>query len=367
LYELVSRLDRSRFEPFLIAPAASAFKDKFEKLGIPVHEMQTSVAMKWQNRKEIFRINAALIRFVVKEKIQLVHMNEEACLAESLLPFFLWLKIKRIPFIFHHRSAGIKFGALKRFIFLLGTVVCVSDRVRREFSEKRRSDMVTRPSETNVMTVYDGIDTEEFGKAPADPKVRSGLGLNGEFLIGYISAIDPRKRQEIFIEAAAQVLKEHPDAKFLIVGDVYDGTPAQVHYKEGVIKLAAALNIQNQVIFTGYRSDVPQILKNLDIFVMTSRSEGLGDVVIEAMAAGKPVVSTIDGGPAEIVEEGKSGYLIQDHGSAAAYAQRISQLLASEPLRRQMGEEGKIRAEKIFGIRRHVDSVQNLYERLLPS
>ncbi|PIQ84101.1 MAG: hypothetical protein COV75_04050 [Candidatus Omnitrophica bacterium CG11_big_fil_rev_8_21_14_0_20_63_9] len=365
LINLVRCLDRQHYEPFVMLPPGAVFAQELRDLGARVEELQTSIPSTWRHLRHIASLNVALIRFVRRERIDIVHINEESCLITSLIPFLLYCKLARIPYIVHHRSAGIVFDALTRFLLLRGHVICISKAVHREFTAPRRSDVLARPSQRNVSLIYDGIDTAAFAAVSGGEAVRKEFGLNGDVVVGYVSAIDPRKRQELFLQAAKRVAAKHANVRFLVVGDTYDGGERLTRYKQQMLALRDELGLREQVIFTGYRTDVPRIMQAMDICVLTSKTEGLGDVVIEAMAAGKPVVSTADGGPAELVEDGATGYLVRQHGDASAYAERIAELVADGPARRRMGREGARQAMERFDVRSHARAIEALYERLL--
>ncbi len=195
LYELVKKLNPMRYETVLVAPPNSIFKEKFKAIGVSFHELQTAVPFKFKNLSKIWSTNLKLIHFVKKEKISLIHINEESCLAESLFPFFMWAKISGISIIFHLRSAGLVFSAFKRFIFLLGHVVCVSKSIYTEFMVSRRSDFLTRPSKEKVVTIYDGIDTSTFSESEDGDAVKREFNLTGHHIIGCVGAIAPINRR----------------------------------------------------------------------------------------------------------------------------------------------------------------------------
>ena len=149
--------------------------------------------------------------------------------------------------------------------------------------------------------VHEGIDLIRIDNAPF-------LDLHEEFslpvdcpVIGNIAALVPHKGQDCLIDAASQVSKEVPEARFLIVGtgELHETLRRKIH----------SLNLEQQVILTGFRNDVLSILRSLDLFVMSSLTEGLGTSVLDAMAARRAVVATRAGGIPESVVDEETGLL----------------------------------------------------------
>ncbi len=369
LVSLIEGIDKTKFQPVVIVPPGCFYKDSLTRAGVRVLEFATSVPCKPRNFLNIVRLNAVLISFVKKEGIALVHINEESCLVESLTPFFAYLRVFRVPFVFHNRGAGLVFSFFKRFIMMRGYVVCVSERIKKEFTLKRRSDLITRSSENKISIIYDGIPFTDYEGAGKNSQqvdhLKKALGINGDYVIGSVGAIDPRKRQEIFLKMAKLVSDVRKDVKFLVVGDIYEDTPHLREYREKIFSLASELGLSERVVFTGYRTDVPALLQCMDVFALTSFNEGLGDVIIEAMAAGKPVVTTADGGPAELVDDGKTGFVIQEHSEPKRYAEKVLELLGDDLLRSRMGSSAKAKAKSHYDLKVYVRQIENLYERIL--
>ena len=125
--------------------------------------------------------------------------------------------------------------------------------------------------------------------------------------------------------------------------------------------LAASLRISKQVLFLGNRKDIPQVLQALDLFVLSSTSEGLPLTVLEAMAVGLPVVATRVGGIPEVVVEGQTGFLVPP-GKVEAMAQKIQQLLEDKEQAAQMGQAAAQQVRLNFDLKRMVADYENSYE-----
>jgi glycosyltransferase involved in cell wall biosynthesis len=174
-----------------------------------------------------------------------------------------------------------------------------------------------------------------------------------------VGRISPWKGQDVFIRAAALVLKQFPACRFQIVGSALFGEDAL----EGELKqLAASLGIGEQIEFLGFRKDVPEIISAGTLVVHASTvPEPFGQVIVQAMAAGKPVVATRGGGVLEIVDDGVSGLLVPMK-DADAMANAICEIL-SDPVRaRKMGEAGRERFLERFTIEKTVEAVEGIYD-----
>jgi glycosyltransferase involved in cell wall biosynthesis len=158
--------------------------------------------------------------------------------------------------------------------------------------------------------------------------------LNGEFclsgdgpFVGMVSCFKPQKAPVDFIKLAGALKDDFPDVRFILVGDGI--------LRDKVVSLVNKLGLKGRVILTGWRRDVPEILSCLDVFVLTSLWEGLPIVVLEALAAGVPVLATDTGGIREIVSEGVNGYLVKPH-DIYGMQKRLRELLSRPSLRAEL-------------------------------
>jgi len=202
--------------------------------------------------------------------------------------------------------------------------------------------------------VHDGTNPES---PPATDPLAQGL-----FRIGLIGRISPWKGQHVFIQAAAQVTRRFPGAKFLIIGAALFG---EDEYEREVRQLARQLGLENVVQFTGFCTDVKQAISELDLVVHAStKGEPFGQVIVEGMAAGKPVVATNGGGVPEIVQDGMTGILVP-MGDVPAMAEAICRICADPVSARIMGSNGKKRIAEHFTIEQTARKVESVYAYLL--
>jgi glycosyltransferase involved in cell wall biosynthesis len=233
-------------------------------------------------------------------------------------------------------------------------VIAVSKAASQRFQE-------FESAQEKVVIIYNGVDLTEFTPQPPDSQLREEFGIEKDrILVGTLGQLIPGKGQDVFLKAAAQVIKQTPEVKFMIVGD------GNQFYRQKLEDLSKDLGLSGKVVFTGFREDIPRITSLLDISVLpsTTHLEGLSRVIIEAMASSKPVIATNSGGNPEAVEDGITGILVPPEDSHSL-AESILDLIKDETKRNRMGEAGRTRAEKLFSIENNISQIEKIYEELL--
>jgi glycosyltransferase involved in cell wall biosynthesis len=208
---------------------------------------------------------------------------------------------------------------------------------------------------SRIFTVHEGIDVERVANvAPASVHAELYLPTHAP-LVGNIGALVPHKGQRHLIDAAALVVRDVPDARFVILGEgeLRDALEHQVRH----------LHLERHVFLPGFRADVLALLKGFDVFVMSSETEGLGTSILDAMACSKPVVGTSAGGIPEVVEDGATGYLVPPH-DPKAMAGAIVELLRDPERCARMGEAGLSRVRERFTLERMIEGTRDVYARV---
>jgi glycosyltransferase involved in cell wall biosynthesis len=233
----------------------------------------------------------------------------------------------------------------------MDAVVCVSaaqaDKVRRAGVREHRLAVITN-----------AIGAEAF--ASPDPAYREMLykmfPTKPAHVVGAAGRFSPEKNFALFIEAALQVVALRPDVGFVLFGD----GPLRAKLTAQVARLGLA----DRLILPGFRADVSKYLPHLDLAVLSSTTEGLPVVMLEVLAAGVPMVATSVGGVGEVLEDGKSGYVVPS-GDVTALAGRIIELLADDTGRRAMGRYAQAHVRRHFSFERQATQYQELFARLL--
>ena len=178
----------------------------------------------------------------------------------------------------------------------------------------------------------------------------------GKFVVGWFGRMTAVKRTDDLLTMLAGVRERGVDALLLLVGDGDD--------RERLEQRAHDLGLARSCLFLGYQEDVAPWYAICDAVVLTSASEGTPVTIIEALAAGRPVVATKVGGVPDVVDEGETGFLVRPHDTHAL-AERL-EILAGDPVRRRaMGELGRARMLERYAVGRLVDDVDALYRELL--
>ena len=229
----------------------------------------------------------------------------------------------------------------------LTAILAISEGIRRVLLEDGLAP-------DRVITVPSGIDLERLPEAGDPTSKRRELGIPPAALaVGMVAALAPHKDHRTFLEAAAAVKRDLPAVRFLIVG--------QGKLEAGLRKLSESLGLSREVIFTGFREDVLELIGMFDIFVLSSYLEGMGTSLLDAMGLGKPIVATRTGGIPEIVEEEKNGLLVPVR-QPEKLAGAIVRLGQDDHLRRTMGARGRELVKK-FSVRRTVERTEEVYGR----
>jgi glycosyltransferase involved in cell wall biosynthesis len=201
-----------------------------------------------------------------------------------------------------------------------------------------------------------GIEPERFARPSVD--LRKTWGLDGQVVVGSVGRLEPRKDHDCLISAMPGVLELVPNASLLIAGHDPWG------YGRNLQALIDGLGLKEQVRLVGFQRQIPSFLHALDVFAFASRSEGFGQVVIEAMAAGKPVVASKIPPLTDIVVDGETGLLVEPE-KPEAFAHAISWLLMHTQEARRMGRQGREHVRNQFSAQRMAVETLSLYERLM--
>jgi glycosyltransferase involved in cell wall biosynthesis len=204
-----------------------------------------------------------------------------------------------------------------------------------------------------VEVLYNGVDVDAFAAQTNRTAARAALGAaENEFVIIQVARLDYLKDHATALRTIARVVAKSPQTRLVLVGDGPESTTIESQVRE--------LKIDDNVRLLGTRSDVDRLLPGADVFLLTSASEGIPLTVIEAMAAGLPVVGTDVGGMNEVVADNATGFLTPAKDDAAL-ANRLLRLAGDPNLRQHMGAAGRARAKDLFDEPRMCAEYQRLY------
>jgi len=272
------------------------------------------------------------------------HSLSAAILAKCFYRKVILIASRRVDF--HVRKPII--GAFKYSNAFVDKIICVSDAIRHILIK----DGVPAKKLT---TIHSGIDLYKFDSAHPNG-LREELNIPGNHLIvGTVAALADHKDYPTLLRAAHQIIKQRDNVTFIAVGDGPE--------RESLFQLKKELNLGERFLFTGFRQDIGRFFKTFDVFVLSSKTEGLGTSVLDAQAIGCPVVATQAGGIPELVEHEKTGVLVPVQ-NAKALAQALLEFI-DQPEKRQHLSENAITFVRQFDKSQTVKLTMNVYRECI--
>jgi len=231
-------------------------------------------------------------------------------------------------------------------------LIAVSEEVRQFHLQK------TGVPADKLVVIQNAVDVKAFtGHEEEAKRIRAEFGIASDApLFGIVGRLKPQKNVPMFLQAAVEILREQPNARFLIVGDGPLMPELEAQARE--------LGLFPAVVFTGMRKDIPTILSSLDVLVLSSLWEGLPVILLEAMASSLPVVSTAVDGVVGVVDPDVTAFLTPS-GDPAALAQACIRLARDPQLRKQMGSAGFEKVMKSYSLDAMINRISDLYLQLL--
>lgn len=353
----VAHLNQARFRPILIAGGGGLLDQEAKALaGVEFYQVPTLIRQicLWRD----FRALLALARLLKELKPVIVHTHSSKA---GILGRWA-ARLAGVPIIIHSIHG---FGVTPAQPRLIRLGLLALERWTGRFTTRffAVSEATRRLGiEWNLFTadrctvIRSGVDLEAIRKTSVDIRAKKiELGLDpAQAVVGMIAPMKPQKAPLDFVRLAALVHRARPEARFVFVGD-------------GELREAMEAEVQRyglrQVLhLVGWRRDIAEILRCLDVFVLTSRWEGLPRVYLEALASGVPVVGTNVDGASEVVHDGVNGYLVEP-GAVQAMAEKVLHLLAHPEEAKRMGRQG-VSLPVEFDIGTMVSRQEDEYERL---
>lgn len=348
LRDMLPRLPRERFGASVCYGTPGPIAAELQAAGVP---MRRIARRGWADPRWTWGLWQAARR----ARPDVVHTH----LVKSDLFGRLAARLAGVPLVvttLHNTDAWAARPLLGRLYGLSGRLadrhIAVSDEVGRYHVRHSRL-----PADS-VITIENGVDVDRFrGQAAAGQAVRADFGLAPDAPVaGIVAGLRPQKDHAAFLRAAADIQRELPQARFLVVG--------AGALRPELEALAGQLGLGAAVVFTGLRTDIPAVMAALDVLVIASRWEGLPVTALEAMAAARPVVATAVGALPRVIQPGQTGLLVPP-ADPAALAQACLRVLTDGAWARQLGEAGRARAEANYSLDSMVRRTAHLYEALV--
>ncbi len=350
-------LDRSRFDIQIGCFRRSGpFLNEISALDIPISEYPTTSFYSY----EAVRAQLRLAQTIRRERVQLVHAygsypNLFTVPAARLARNCVSIASLRDLGLF---SGGNKLkGAAQKLAFSFADCVLANSNAARNWLLNQGV------KQERVHVIPNGINVARFSPAPddCDFPIRREFNIDPKApLVTLVCRTDRNKGLEGFMDVVPIVANRFPDVRFMLVG----GSPCNPSYEIDIRNLAARRNLNNRLIFTGERSDVPAVLQESTLSVLPSLSESFSNSLLESMAAGLPVVATNVGGNPEIVQDGETGLLVPPR-DPAAMADAIIRVLEAPEMAKRFGVAGRERVMKHFSLETVIRRTSELYMMLL--
>ncbi|HGE69618.1 TPA: glycosyltransferase family 1 protein [Candidatus Poribacteria bacterium] len=360
---LTSGLDKGRFESILVTGIIGEGEGDMsylaEQYGVnPIIIPELGREISWKND---FTTLWKLIRFIKKEKPDIVHTHTAKAGTLGRISAIL-AGVPCKVHTFHGHVLHSYFGPIKTkfFIFVERILAKFTDKIivisPLQFKELCYDIKIAKPNKFAIIPL--GFDLTQFLNAEIHKgELRRELNIPEDILlVGIVGRLTAIKNHVMFLKSAKKVSERIANVKFVIVG----GGELESEMRE----LAISLEIQDKVIFLGWRYDMPTIYADIDLVVLSSLNEGTPVTLIEAMASGKAVVSTAVGGVPDIVLDGQTGILVPS-GDEEKFADAIVDLLEDAEKRKQFGKRGREFVSANYTKERLCADIEHLYLDLL--
>lgn len=346
--DLISNLPEQLYRSIVVIHGKGWVYDELNRRGIEPVILEAKGSFNWRYLKNLL----SLIR---REKVAIIQSHLLGSNVYSALAGLL----SRTPVVavFHgavdvseqERLSSLKFSAINAGA---AVIVAVSKDLRDNIVER------TALSSKKTRVIYNGINTAQF-KRPKKTDLRQQFSWpEDDVIVGSLGNIRPAKAYDELLKAAALTIRLKKNVRFVIAGQ------GKGKLYESLLELRSELKLDEHVFFLGFNDDPADFLSNLDLFLLSSRSEGFSISTIQAMAAGLPVIVTRSGGPQEIVRHKESGWLI-DTAAPQQIANAVIRLVDDPALRQRLAIAGQNHAIKTFDIKNMIRSYEEIYSAVM--
>ncbi len=323
-------------------------EDQLKQRGVTYYIVKPKSGFSLSYYRELYTI-------IKRHKVKLI----QAHLLGSTLTYSLLSLFLRLPLVatLHGRvdvNPNEKWIAVKNKIMQFGVskLVTVSKDLAQYIADRGLF------KQENIAVIYNGVNIKKYQKR-ASQDIRQNLGLApSDILIGSVGNVRPAKAYHILIQAAKRITQQQPNVHFVIAGHKKADLMAELEAQ------LQALDLSANVHFIGFQQDSAAFLGQMDLFALSSSSEGFSIATIEAMATGLPVVATRCGGPEEILEHSKTGWLVSVN-DPTDLANGLLHVMNDQTLQQQLAQQGKQHAASTFAMETLLNQYRHLYAGLI--
>ncbi len=352
--ELIRCISKEKVEPIIVVPDEGEIAETYRNQSNQVFVMPFPPLKTMITGRPLLAV-LKLARWVKDNNINIIHANgSRACLYSGLAG-----RLLGVPVIWHVRET---IRDIYWYDALLGslahTIVCASESVKNLRFGQQSSKLKGK-----CRVVYNSVDSSKFCLDPSlRGKIREELGVSQEtILFGIIGNIIPLKGHDFFLKGLELAVKKNPALQLQVV---FAGRALDPDFEQRLRELAVQLHLENNIIFSGFRENVVEILSALDVFVLPSQREGFSRSLLEAMSMGLPIIASKINAIEEAVNHEESALLVE-FGNVEALAHMIQQLSTDETLRKSLGDAARERVERNFSLETHSNTIEKIYEDIL--
>ncbi len=359
LLTLVKIINKDLFEPIVVFPAPGPLVEEMKSIGVKTYISPIERWIRFGFEKPVRDSNMSyrvqmIARIIDEEAIDLVHTNSSVVLEGAIAA-----KYKNVPHVWHiheflkehpELSSCLPLAFVYEIIsYLSKKIVCVSDFTKSQFEPIAVNDKLT--------TIYNGVEiNENFQEYNF---LRSNLGIKDNELIAVVvGLLTEAKGYQNLLETASLIRKKGNNTKF-----VWIGGSSKKNLRNFNLKIRNS-GLKNSVTYLGFRKDIQAILRCSDLLISPSIMENLSLSILEAMAAGLPVIATDCGGTYECVVNGQTGFIVPVNDSIKL-SEKIIEISYDEKKRKMFGENGFTRFLNNFSANVYVEKFENLYSEIL--
>ncbi|MGN0317896.1 MAG: glycosyltransferase family 4 protein [Lachnospira sp.] len=291
----------------------------------------------------IYKVSKTVKDVVKRENITVIHTHHRmAAFYVSLLRLY-----KNRYFINTSHNTFSDKKSLTRYVYKHANMIACGEMVKKNLVNYFGFN------DEKVTVIHNAV--RSFDGAVVEEPLITELHKKGCFVVGNVGRLSKQKGMEYYIKSIPGVLKKHPEARFMVIGSGED--------EEKLKELVCTLGLEDYIYFTGYRSDIQNIIEQLDLVVLSSLWEGLPLTPIEAFSVGKTIVATAVDGTVEIVEDGVNGVLVRAKDSEAL-TEGINSLISNDALRKEFEYNAKKQFDSKFSFNHLIKKYTTYYEGL---
>ena len=356
LYNLVSTIDREKFESHVGFYQANSYVEKLRNIGVAVHLINWKpvsdgnvLIRKIRNwYRLIYKHRKELLEIIIQNKIDLIVINNTIAGCNGIVSLCSKL---RLPIIAYERG----------YLEYLGSDISLSSRIYASIavSHAIKKNMESQKYSANTHVIYDGIDIDGQMNC-LERNIKRDIGIpDNSIVIGIIGNVREWKGQEYFVKAFMSLGGKYDNIYGLVIGGY---GPEDMKYVNHIKSISGGSELEKRLIYLGYRDDVPELLKIMDVFIHASITpEPFGMVILEAMLSNVPVIATNLGGPVESLENGNCGILVPPRNENAII-EGVEKYLNDSIFRKEIVARAHKRIIDEFDLRRTVGLVEDLFQ-----